>query len=66
MEPDFELESKWIDENREQYKGKWVALCGNNFLAAGDSAREVYREARKYTVSPLVIFVEKLEDAATI
>jgi hypothetical protein len=35
----------WLNEHREAYLGKWVALDGSVLVAVGTTAAEVYRKA---------------------
>ncbi|HVF27144.1 MAG TPA: DUF5678 domain-containing protein [Pyrinomonadaceae bacterium] len=44
--PTHERESAWIEANRDQYLGQWVALDGDKLLAHGRSARTVYEAAK--------------------
>lgn len=37
----------WLNENREEYLGKWVALDGGRLVAAGLTAAEVYKKAKE-------------------
>lgn len=37
---------RWLDENREEYLGQWVALDGDSLIASGSTAKEVYYKAR--------------------
>src|SRR5208337_253960 len=55
----FEL--SWLETNREQYAGRWVALEGNALLAVGNSAREVYAAIARHEGTPLVTRVEPEE-----
>lgn len=34
-------EFQWLDEHRDAYKGKWVALLGNEMVASGDTMKQV-------------------------
>ena len=42
----FRQAMKWIKDNREQYKGQWVALDGDKLLASGTDGQKVHAEAR--------------------
>jgi hypothetical protein len=57
------LEFTWLAENRERYKGRWIALEGNRLLAVGASAREVYAAIANHMGTPLVTRVEPAEEA---
>jgi len=54
-------ELSWLETNRGQYAGRWVALEGNALLAVGDSAREVYAAIARHEGTPLVTRVEPEE-----
>jgi len=51
-------ELRWLALNRERYAGRWVALDGDQLLAVGDSAREVYAAIANHRRTPLVTRVE--------
>ena len=34
-------ELRWIDEHREQYKGRWVALLGNELIASAGTMKQL-------------------------
>lgn len=46
----------WLNEYREEYLGKWVALDGGKLIAVGSTAAEVYQAAREAGVG--IPFVE--------
>ncbi len=50
----------WINENRRNYLGKWVALDGGHLVAVGSTAVEVYNAAKEAGVQ--VPFVELIAD----
>ncbi len=52
---------RWLSENRESYKGQWIALQGSSLLAVGQTAREVYDKVREQRPRALVIKVETEE-----
>ena len=55
----FAQEMEWLQENRAEFAGQWVALDGKRLLAYGTSAREVFAAARESGVhEPLVLKVE--------
>lgn len=56
------LEFRWLAENRERYSGRWVALNGNELLAVGVSAREVYAAIANHEGTPLVTRVEPQDE----
>jgi len=51
-------EFEWLALNRQRYAGRWVALDGDELLAVGDSAREVYAAIANHERTPLVTRVE--------
>ena len=56
---DGRLEMKWIQENRDQYVGQWVALDGDTLIAHGIKARDVRAEARRKGVAnPCLTHIE--------
>jgi antitoxin (DNA-binding transcriptional repressor) of toxin-antitoxin stability system len=48
----------WLALNREGYAGRWVALDGDQLLAVGDSAQEVFAAIANQRRTPLVTRVE--------
>jgi uncharacterized protein DUF5678 len=56
-----EQEKAWLSENRHKYSGQWIALLGDQLLAAGPSSKEVFSKVRDHIPTPLVI---KVEDAS--
>lgn len=58
----FAGEQQWIEQHRAEFVGKWVALKGGQLLAAGNSAKLVYRQALTAGIRrPLVVKVEPSE-----
>jgi|GEM_PF-1154663 len=56
-------EMRWIAEHRVEFAGQWVALDGDQLLAHGDNAREVYQAARKSGVKrPFVLQLEPADE----
>lgn len=52
-------EQKWIDENRKQYIGQWVAVKGSNLISHSQNAKVVFEEVKKSGIKqPLVVLVE--------
>lgn len=41
----FQRALRWIEENKDKYLGQWVALDGDQLLAAGSDGKQVYAEA---------------------
>lgn len=63
----WELERKWLEENGQEYAGRWVALDGAHLLATGSSAREVYAALKAAGISgSLVMRVEHPDDLSVI
>lgn len=61
----FQKALKWIEENRQQYLGKWVCLDGDKLIAAGDDAKEVYAQARAKAIEiPFIEQVREVESSA--
>jgi hypothetical protein len=48
----------WLTENRSRYLGQWVALQGDELLASGSTARDVYSRVRGLRPVPLVVQIE--------
>jgi hypothetical protein len=42
----FRRAMRWIDENRAQYLGQWVALDGDRLISHGQDARQVHLDAK--------------------
>jgi hypothetical protein len=58
-----ERERAWIEQNRDEYLGQWVALDGDRLLAHGPDARAVYQSARAAGVrAPYVMRVEPCDE----
>jgi hypothetical protein len=63
----WDLERRWLEENSQQYAGRWVALEGDQLLATGSSAREVYAALKAGGISgSLVTRVEHPDDLPVI
>ena len=45
QEARFQRALQWLEENKAQYLGQWVALDGDRLLAAGTDGKQVYAEA---------------------
>ena len=41
----FQRALRWLEENKAKYLGQWVALDGDQLLAAGTDGKQVYAEA---------------------
>lgn len=58
----FGLESKWLREHKDRYRGKWVALDGYNLVAHGSDSKAVYLAAIDAGVkSPLMEYIEETD-----
>ena len=54
-EEKFRLAMKWIDENRVEFDGQWVALDGQTLLAHGTDGKKVHAAAQaKGVKTPLM------------
>ena len=51
---------RWLDENRDEYLGQWVAQHGDRLIAVGHTAKEVYSKAKAEGVH--IPFVELVID----
>ncbi len=54
-------EAAWLAANRHNYKGQWIALEGDQLLAAGHSAKAVFALVANCKTTPLVIFLAEEE-----
>ena len=62
-QPDRSREMLWIKEHREEYAGQWVALNGDQLLAHGTDAHQVFAEARRLVASPFFAHLEPEDEA---
>jgi hypothetical protein len=53
----FEQEKRWLAENRDKFRGKWIALEGDHLFAVGITAKEVFSKVADQNPPPLVIRV---------
>lgn len=53
-----ELESAWLAANRDRYVGLWIALQGDELLAAAPTAREVFAAVAGRGSTPLVMQID--------
>ena len=44
---DRSREYAWLEQHRDEYDGRYVALDGDRLIAAGDGAKEVATKARE-------------------
>lgn len=55
----FKLALQWLEENKEEFDGKFVVLDGNELVACGTDSKTVYDEARaKGYTSPFLTRVK--------
>ena len=56
---DRSRENAWIEQNRDKYNGKYVALDGETLVAVSDNYKETATKARELNAGDaLIIFVE--------
>ncbi|HWX43000.1 MAG TPA: DUF5678 domain-containing protein [Blastocatellia bacterium] len=56
---DFSREMEWIKQNRESYRGQFVALWEGQLVASGTKEREVWQAAKAAGVSaPFLAYIE--------
>ncbi|HLM61197.1 MAG TPA: DUF5678 domain-containing protein [Pyrinomonadaceae bacterium] len=56
---DFTREHGWLEKNREQYDGQYVALDGDRLLAHGENGKEVAAKIKELGLkSVYIVFVE--------
>jgi hypothetical protein len=58
-EREFRLEAEWLAENKRRYSGQWIALKGDQLLAVGATAKEVFLKVSDQSEPPLVIRVDE-------
>jgi len=57
--PDFSREMEWIRQNRQSYRGQFVALKEGQLVASGAKEREVWEAAKHAGVSvPFLAYIE--------
>lgn len=55
----FSREMEWIRQNRESYRGQFVALKEDQLVAYGAKEREVWQAANRAGVSvPFLVYIE--------
>ena len=60
----FNLAMKWIKDNQNEYRGKWVCLDGDKLISYGEDAVKVHREAKNKGIeTPFVVEVREEETA---
>ena len=56
-------ELEWVRTHRDEYAGQWLALDGDQLIAAGSNAGAVLEEARsKGVLRPFLVHVPELDD----
>jgi len=55
----FHKELAWIEAHRLEFDGQWVALRGDQLLASGRDAKEVFDAVRTITPAALVVGIHK-------
>lgn len=56
---EFSCEMEWIRQNRESYRGQFVALNEGKLIASGAKEREVWAAAKQAGVSvPFLAYIE--------
>ena len=58
-ERDFSRENEWLEKNRDEYDGQWVALDGGKLIAADSDGKKVAEKVRELGINgAYVVFVE--------
>ena len=47
VDPDRVREQNWFHEHGREFRGQWVALFGDSLISHGQSAKEVFWDARE-------------------
>lgn len=56
---DYSRENDWLEKHRDEYDGQWVALDGDNLIAAGFDGKEVAQKVRDLGINgAYLVFVE--------
>ncbi len=55
----FKRALQWIEENKEEYDGKFVLLEGDNLIASGTNPKELYETARNKGIK--IPFVKRVK-----
>ena len=60
---DFSREMNWIKQNRESYRGQFVALNEGQLVASGVKEREVWEAAKQKGASvPFLAYIETIAE----
>jgi len=60
---DLSAELRWLEQNRNEYAGLWVALSGEQILSSGRNGSAVYKSARDSGFEkPFVAYVEETDE----
>ena len=62
-EIDRSRESDWLKEHAQQYAGKWVALSGDQLIAAGEDGVAIFNEAKAKGFDRPILFQVESPDA---
>jgi hypothetical protein len=46
VDPNRVREQNWLHEHGREFRGQWVALFGDSLISHGQSAKEVFWDAR--------------------
>jgi hypothetical protein len=55
----FRRETAWLTANKHRYRGRWIAIEGDQLLAVGATSREVFSQLGTRTQPPLVVRIEE-------
>lgn len=56
---DYSRANEWLEKHRDEYDGQWVALDGDNLIAAGFDGKEVTQTVRQLGINgAYLVFVE--------
>ena len=60
---DIVRETAWLEEHRDEYAGRWVALDGDRLILSGTTAKEVHAAAKAEGVAYALIVKVTSRDA---
>jgi len=65
--PDHVHDRAWIDEHAQEYRGKWVLVCGGQLIAADHDIRSIIaRVPRDMYPDALVTYIATEEEERQI